>query len=158
MTLARYDSVTAAELKSAVGPTPGAALVRDTILWWSAVGGVHVSSGGIFNKRSTNGKALTVANASLHAVGRACDLMVPDIATGQLVAYRCLVAGEMVGLSEVIFNRTRWTRDHPGGAPYNGLSPHTDHVHLGFTRQWARDAKGPDYGLWAARALGYLPG
>ena len=43
------------------------------------------------------------------------------------------VAAEM-GVEEVIWNRRIWSTRNPHIHAYHGHSPHTDHVHVGFTR------------------------
>lgn len=152
-----YEAPTQAELDHVRGPQPGVKIVRDTVLWCSAVSGVHLTDQGVYNRRPIRGKSgpLTVKNASLHAVGRAWDPGVPSIAAGQVLAFRLLLGGPLIGVTEVIFNRTRWTSK--GQEPYGGEDPHTTHVHVGFNRQWAANAIGDDYVRWTAWALGFSP-
>ena len=39
-----------------------------------------------------------------------------------------------LGLDHVIWDRQIWSAQRGGPRPYTGVSPHTDHVHVAFTR------------------------
>ncbi len=101
---------------------------------------------------------------SLHSEGRAADypldannpadraigdrivqtLLAPDAAGNQHALARRL------GVQEIIWNRQIWTssRWRSGVRPYGGVSPHTDHIHIGLNRLGA--LKGTSY--WTCNA------
>jgi len=128
-----YEPVTQWELNTQFGPRPGVVAFRDTVLWWMRPKGCY--DAGIYNRRNVRGVVgrLRPATASLHAVGRAWDCGIPNLAVGSEVAFRSVLAANPCGIIEVIFNRTRWTAEH-GTVPYSGVDPHTAHVHIGFSQ------------------------
>ena len=90
---------------------------------------------GIFNARNIAG----TNRPSLHAEGRALDigLRVSD-GTEEMIGdelFRAFVdLGSSIGLEEVIWDRQIWSSRRSVVHPYTGANPHTDHVHVGFTR------------------------
>jgi hypothetical protein len=83
---------------------------------------------------------------STHSDGRAFDLGFPDGVTGMLpplvfnphpqgfVALAVLRQHAWdLGITELIWNRVRYSAAHPNGFPYSGPSPHVDHIHVGQT-------------------------
>ena len=105
-------------------------------------------SGGIYNCRPVRGRT----TMSMHGEGRAIDLMVPSASApvGSEVADWLVTNAPLLGVQEVIWDRRIWvaSRHAQGWQPYGGVSPHTDHVHLGL--MW-RAARGPQ-----ALTLAYL--
>jgi hypothetical protein len=80
---------------------------------------------------------------SIHAVGRALDLMTSG-ATGDAIANHLVTNAETLGIQLVIWNRTVWTV-RPTGATsraYTGSSPHTDHVHAEVNTATAQNGPG----------------
>lgn len=138
-----YQSVTRAELNRWTGPRPGVRAFHDAVLWVRHSAGVR--SGGIYNRRRVRGGT----SWSLHSVGRAADFMVPNMAAGYDIAFRAIRQARMLGVSEVIFNRRRWTAER-GTQPYRGSNPHTDHVHIGFTVDFADRPDTQDLRRWCA--------
>ena len=74
---------------------------------------------------------------SIHAVGRALDIMLPldngqaDNAVGDPIANFFVTHAQEIGVQRVIWDRTYW---RSGNAPregyYGGAHPHHDHIHL----------------------------
>lgn len=68
-----------------------------------------------------------------HPSGHAIDVMTTG-AHGDAIAAQAVAdfqAGRG-GVKYVIWNRRIWSDSSPGGRPYTGRSPHTDHVHISF--------------------------
>lgn len=153
-----YQPVTSAEFKTKTSPRPGVTLVYQIILWYCA--SLGFTGGGIYNRRPRRGLAvLTWKTASLHAVGRACDIMIPAAMKhfGDILFVKLVAAAPLIGIGEIIWYRQRWTAEH-GVQPYKGTNPHTDHIHAGFTVDWADSAYNDpagDYKRWVTAALGW---
>jgi len=95
---------------------------------------------------------------SEHHEGRAWDWMLPGpdpLAAGQALVDELLATSaegdphaiaRRAGIQYLIFNRRMWRAYPHAGAPagtwsdYHGASPHTDHVHVSFSRAGARGA------------------
>jgi hypothetical protein len=106
--------------------------------------GVH--SGGIYNRRRVRGGSAM----SLHAVGRALDVMVPvGDPVGWEIALRVIRNAEALGVAELIYDRKRWTEEK-GTQPYRGINPHRDHVHIGLTVDMADRPDTPELRQWLA--------
>lgn len=95
---------------------------------------LQISATGIYNDRNVAG----TNKKSAHAEGRALDIHLsvnqPDerLIADQL--FRIFIeAADRTGIDNVIWNRRIWSR-HRGLHPYNGQNPHTDHIHIEFTR------------------------
>jgi hypothetical protein len=89
---------------------------------------------GIYARRNIAG----TNRPSLHAGGRALDIGLLVASTiekiiGDGLFQAFVELGSRMGLEEVIWNRQIWSRTRPMVHPYHGSSPHTDHVHIGFT-------------------------
>lgn len=90
---------------------------------------------GIFNPRNIAG----TNRPSLHAEGRALDigLNVSD-GTEKTIGdelFRAFVElASSIGFEEVIWNRQIWSSRRPVVHPHTGADPHTNHIHVGFTR------------------------
>jgi hypothetical protein len=99
---------------------------------------------GIFNRRNIAG----TNTPSLHAEGRALDigLRVTD-PSEKLVADQLFQAfmdlGAQIGLQEVIWNRRIWSARRPVPHAHTGSNPHTDHIHVGFTRAASQSLEFP---------------
>lgn len=95
---------------------------------------LQISATGIYNDRNVAG----TNKKSAHAEGRALDIHLsvsrPD---EKLIAdrlYRIFIeAAYQTGIDNVIWNRTIWSRSR-GAHHYNGQNPHTDHIHVEFTK------------------------
>lgn len=90
---------------------------------------------GIYNPRSVAG----TNKPSAHAEGRALDIGLlvsnPDEKViGDQLFDAFIETGPTIGLDHVIWNRQIWSQSRGGPRPYTGVSPHTDHVHVAFTR------------------------
>lgn len=78
---------------------------------------------------------------SLHHEGRALDWFPPDpdVAEAFVACMTQEVEGESAmlarraGIPVIIWNRQIWSAGHRKWRPYTGASPHTDHVHFGFS-------------------------
>ena len=144
-----YQPVTSAELRTVVGPRPGARAVSDVIVWHMYAKGAR--PGGIYNRRPVRGKSiLAPSSASLHAAGRAVDIMVPNLNVGDEILLRLLKAADAIGVCEIIWNRKRYTAK--GTFPYKGKSPHTDHLHIGLTAEMA-DNRDPQLKQWVTHFM-----
>lgn len=146
-----YQPVTAAELRRCYGPRPAVQVFYNVCaLLWRARG---LRSDGIYNRRPVRG---STSVWSLHAVGRAVDLGVPagqkGLDLGNEIAVRCIAHHDALGIGEVIWNRHRWSTEH-GYVPYDGLDPHTSHVHIGFTIDFADKPATDALAKWIAGAL-----
>ena len=95
---------------------------------------LQISETGIYNDRNVAG----TNKKSAHAEGRALDIHLsvnrPD---EKLIAdnlYRIFIeAAYETGIDNVIWNRRIWSRAR-GQHSYHGQKPHTDHIHVEFSR------------------------
>lgn len=124
--MAAYEKVESWEIRRTRGERKGTRALLDVLLVLFHAQGVR--SGGIYNRRRQRGGSAW----SLHAVGRAMDLMVPSTDIGTFVANVVVAHADALGVGEVIFNRRRWT-ERTGWHVYSGVNPHLDHVHIGQT-------------------------
>jgi hypothetical protein len=151
----RYQPVTSAELRTHVGARPGTRTVHDVVMW--NMHGRGVTSGGIYNRRPRRGlAALTPQTASLHAVGRAFDAMIPPAerrpgGAGDQLYLRLIAAAVPLGICEVIWQHKRWTPDK-GERPYRPNNHH-DHVHAGQIIDWADRPQSSDLTRWTQHFL-----
>jgi hypothetical protein len=86
---------------------------------------------GIYNCRSVRGST----NRSLHGEGRALDPGYTNIAAGNRVLQMLLDHRMELGIQLIIWNRRIYSAKAPLGARYQGVNPHTDHLHVELT--WA---------------------
>ena len=99
---------------------------------------------GIYVRRNIAG----TATPSLHSEGRAIDLglNVSD-PTEKLIGNQLFQAfvdlGQQTGIQEVIWNRQIWSDLRPNVRAYTGANPHSDHVHVGFTRTGSQSSNLP---------------
>lgn len=71
---------------------------------------------------------------SIHAVGRALDIMASGAAGDEIANYLVTNASDL-GVQRIIWNRTIWqiSPSGPTSKAYSGPNPHTDHVHAEVT-------------------------
>lgn len=83
---------------------------------------------GIFNPRRVRGAGAL----SVHACGRAVDIAPPSHEAGDRLNHLlCWHYADELDLQLVIWNRQQWGgRRGPVTAPYYGINPHTDHLHI----------------------------
>lgn len=86
------------------------------------------SSGGIFNNRRIRGSR----TLSLHACGRAVDWYPSSHEAGQRLNHLLITQHALeLDIQLIIWNRQQWGgRRGPRAAPYNGVDPHTSHLHI----------------------------
>lgn len=72
---------------------------------------------------------------SEHCECRAIDFFTTDVTKGRRLFDWLVSNAEDLGVQSVIFNRRAWGFGNWNERPYTGPSPHTDHVHVGLTRQ-----------------------
>ena len=98
----------------------------------------QISATGIYNDRNIAG----TNTKSAHSEGRALDIHLNANDPSQrqigdrLFSILMVVASE-TGIDNVIWNRRIWSvrRASEGIRDYTGRSPHTDHIHVEFTRE-----------------------
>lgn len=113
------------------GAQPGAAALLAALLArWSSAGAY---SSGIYNCRDVRGGS----TPSVHSEGRAIDLGIRDKAVGDRIAAQLLAAAPSIGLQQIIWNR-RSIRPGSTWRSYNGVNPHTDHLHIELNWHGAR--------------------
>ena len=91
---------------------------------------------GIYNPRNVAG----TNTPSAHAEGRALDIGLLVTRPGEKLIgdelFQLFIRNSIeLGLDHVIWNRQIWSQVHPRPRPYLGQNPHTDHVHVAFTRE-----------------------
>lgn len=144
-----YEPVTAVELKTVVGPRPGAQTISNVIVFNMYDKGVR--SAGIYNRRPIRGKKiLTPATASLHAAGRGIDISVPNKQIGDELFLRVVNAADAIGVCEVIWWDKRATSK--GILDYHGVDNHHTHLHIGITADMA-DNRSPQLDAWVKHFL-----
>ena len=96
-----------------------------------------VKKTGIYNDRNVAG----TNKKSSHAEGRALDFHLDATdpsqkALGDRLFDAIIRKAEKIGVDNVIWNREIWSvgKKVGGKRKYNGKNPHTDHVHVEFTR------------------------
>lgn len=90
---------------------------------------------GIYNNRPVRGKK----KPSTHAEGRALDIGLfvthkTEKQIGDGLFQLFIRQSSELGLHHVIWNKQIWSSSKGGPRKYTGVNPHTDHVHLAFTR------------------------
>jgi hypothetical protein len=96
----------------------------------------QISATGIYNDRNVAG----TKKKSAHAEGRALDIHLnanhPDeLALGDQIFEALIRKATKIGVDNVIWNRQIWSVARGGPRRYKGQSPHTDHLHVEFTRK-----------------------
>jgi len=98
----------------------------------------QISATGIYNDRNVAG----TSRKSSHAEGRALDFHLDATdpsqkALGDRLFDAIIRKAESIGVDNAIWNRQIWSvgKKVAGKRRYDGKNPHTDHVHVEFTRQ-----------------------
>lgn len=95
----------------------------------------YLSSGGLYCCRQNSART-SVPKLSVHAVGRAIDLMVPmdssdaDNGLGDPVANWLVENAEFIGVQRVIWDKAYWNGERGFGLLSSNSSPHVNHIHL----------------------------
>jgi len=112
---------------------------------------------GIYNRRNVAG----TQKPSSHGEGRALDigLMVSwpwekEVGDGLFNIF--IDNAAELGLHHVIWNRNIWSTTKGGPRRYTGQNPHTDHIHLTFTRPGSQKTRFPKIELAIAIFRGGL--
>lgn len=115
------------------GPLPGTLAFRDFLLRrFPQID----SAGGFQCCRQNTGDTDYL---SVHSIGRAIDLMIPQVGgdadntAGDEVANWLIMNAGRIGVQQVIWDRASWRGSRAAGAkmrPYDGPIPHTDHIHM----------------------------
>lgn len=113
------------------GPQPAPLALRHLI--YANLPQIHRM--GIYNVRNIAGSS----KQSLHSEGRAADIYLSAfVAVEKALADRLFAVfvdcARSMGLEEVIWNHQIWSHAKSRAHRYTGVNPHTDHVHVGFTR------------------------
>ncbi len=83
---------------------------------------------------------------SVHSIGRAIDLMIPEIdndadnTAGDEVANWLIMNAQRIGVQLVTWDRGSWKASRPAGQKmvlYGGPIPHTDHIHMELSPEGA---------------------
>jgi hypothetical protein len=95
-----------------------------------------ITATGIFNDRNVAG----TTKKSSHAEGRAIDVHLNankpnDRVVGDELFRALIDAAHATGIDNVIWNRQIWSIHKPTIRQYSGVNPHTDHIHVEFTRE-----------------------
>jgi hypothetical protein len=92
------------------------------------------------------GRDCNIGNPSKHHGGRAWDWGQPSVAAAEkLVSWLTATdpdgnkdaMARRLGIRVIIWNRRIWTAGTKRFDPYRGASPHTDHVHVGWSHEGA---------------------
>jgi hypothetical protein len=127
------------------GPQPGPSALRRLIYANRSM--VHKI--GIYENRFIAG----TNTKSHHAEGRALDIylsvfIAEEKVLGDQLFSAFVDCARAMLIDEVIWNHQIWSKTKPHVHPYLGQRPHTDHVHVGFTRQGSQLTS---FGPFAAR-------
>lgn len=95
------------------------------------------SSAGIYNCRSIRGSSAR----SLHSEGRALDIHPKTKAQGDAIREYVFQQKEYFQIQEIIWQRQIWSAITPHWHPYNGVNPHTDHLHIGLNWDGAKGVR-----------------
>ena len=85
-----------------------------------------------------NCRGTGAGSTSQHARCRAWDLGLPLVngranPVGHQIVQALIPKAGQLGLTELIWNRKRYSAAHPNGTAYTGVSPHIDHIHGAHT-------------------------
>jgi hypothetical protein len=120
--------------KASGGPTPGATALMNHLLGRFTD---STRNGGIYANRNVRGGT----SLSVHAEGRAGDVMVPVVggghASGNAIAKYLETNADRFGIQRLIWNGRSWNRRTRTWVAYNGQNPHKDHVHWEITPEAA---------------------
>lgn len=138
--MANECTVQPLELQMVHGPTNGARILEEVALARSKHLGV--TSGGIYNRRMIRGSH----QWSLHAVGRAIDLMHHDPAVLKLLAVHVIARASRLGVCEVIGPAGRWA--YNATVDTRPRADHQNHVHIGVMTGFANSRVRHDEGVF----------
>lgn len=127
-----YEPVTTAEYRAHVGrERPGTRALRDAnaLALVTLTGAGPAKRGEIVSVRPVRGGT----EPSTHSVGRGVDTYPLTKLAGDILFLRSIRAAHALGVCECIWWRKRWTAER-GIQRYNGVNPHTDHLHESQTR------------------------
>ncbi len=121
-------------------------------------------AGGTYCCRQNSART-TVPMLSVHATGRAIDLMVPmaggdaDNTLGDAVANWLVENATFIGIQRVVWDRAYWNGERGFGLLSSASLPHTDHLHIelsqaGAERRTAFFTSGASMGTCTARCDG----
>ena len=102
----------------------------------------QITQTGIYNDRNVAG----TTKKSSHAEGRGLDIhlsaFVPEqrMLADQLYPVFIRKASQL-GIDNVIWNKQIWSKTKGGPRLYTGQNPHTDHIHIEFTREGSQQAQ-----------------
>lgn len=124
----------------------------------------YLTSGGLYCCRQ-NSATTSVPVLSVHAIGRAIDLMVPmeagdaDNGLGDPVANWLVENAEFIGVQRVIWDRAYWNGGRGFGLLSSASLPHTNHIHIelsvdGAARRTPFFTSGASTGTCSARCEG----
>lgn len=142
-----YEAVTTTEYRTKTGERRGTRALLDVLLF--LFGALGVTDLGIYNRRKVRGGS----SWSIHAVGRAFDLGIPNKALGDRIFLLLIRAAPKLGLCEIIWWGQRWTAEN-GVQPYYGVDNHHTHIHGAQTQEAADNpSKRDDLTKWYATAI-----
>jgi hypothetical protein len=100
----------------------------------------QISQTGIYNDRNIAG----TQKKSAHAEGRALDIHLNAFKPEQRMLgdqlFKVLIRkASALDINNVIWNRQIWSQNKGGPRAYTGNSPHTDHIHVDFTREGSQN-------------------
>jgi hypothetical protein len=99
---------------------------------------------GIYNHRNVAG----TSTPSAHAEGRALDIGLDakkpeEKYLGDQLFEALIECASQMGIHHVIWNRDIWSAAKRGPYRYPGANPHTDHIHVAFTRDGSQKVTFP---------------
>lgn len=123
-----------------------------------------LTSGGLYCCRQ-NSATTSVPKLSVHAIGRAIDIMVPTIggdannSLGDPVANWLVENAEFIGIQRVIWDKAYWNGERGFGLLSSASLSHTNHIHIelspaGAARQTPFFTSGAVNGVCTARCEG----
>lgn len=119
------------------GLTPGAAIVRSYLL-------AHFPQTSVIGGYNCRQNTANTAYMSIHAVGRALDIMLPlsnssaDNDLGDPIGNWLIENAEAIGIQYIIWDEWTWMASRtPGqkGKLYTGPNPHHDHLHVELSEE-----------------------
>lgn len=140
------------------GPATGA---KGAMSWFLAKYEGHGGrNSGIYNCRNVRGSSRTT---SLHGEGRAADFGLKwydSIAVFEAFAEQLRLNSAELGIQCIIFNRKIFSGGYKnkGWQKYNGVNPHTDHLHVEFSWAAAERSVEDTVALWEKELSGKITG
>lgn len=100
----------------------------------------QITQTGIYNDRNVAG----TAKKSSHAEGRGLDIHLSAFRSEQRMLADQLFPvfirkASQLGIDNVIWNKQIWSQSKGGPRLYTGKNPHTDHIHIEFTREGSQN-------------------